>query len=137
MKEDSRMFLIHFKIVMGVNHSSPTFNFFIDNFGERKEFILDFQDKRILFSYREKDVTKNKIKISMEVLDRPHEKSSVTIRSLGNCQCKSDAKSYEPSATFFICYNLDGFHDKRYINSSDEFKILLDNIEKEIMDYRK
>lgn len=120
---------------MGNIQTSPTFNFFTDNFDDKQRFILDFQDKRILFCYKNEDVTDTSTKISMEVLDRPHKKSSVTLRSLGNCQCKSDAKSYEPSATFKIYRDRDGLHQQRLLDTSDEMKILLKDLERAIIKY--
>lgn len=120
---------------MGNKKNSSTFNFFLDNFSKKNEFILDFEDERILFSYKEEDVKDNKVKISMELLDRPHKKSSVTIRSLGNCQCKSDSKNYEPSATFDVFFHLEGFYHKKYVNSSDEFKTLFKSVEKAVIKY--
>jgi hypothetical protein len=71
----------------------------------------------------------------MELLDRPHKESSVTIRSLGNCQCKSDSKNYEPSATFYVFFQQEGFYYKKYINTSEELKILFKNVEKAVKNY--
>lgn len=121
---------------MGNIQTTPTFNFFADNFDDKQKFILDFQDKRILFCYKDEDVTNTSIKISMEILDRPHGNSSVTLRSLGNCQCKSDAKSYEPSATFEIYRDKDGLHRLKIINSSDEMKALIKDLERAILKYK-
>lgn len=117
---------------MGNTQSNPTFKFFTDNFGAKHKFILDFQDKRILFSFKDEDVTDNSVKISMEVLDRPHENSSVTLRSLSNCECKSDAKQYEPSATFEIYRHKDGFYQKKYLSKPDELKVLFRDLENAI-----
>lgn len=127
---------------MGNTQTCPTFNFFSDNFDVKNNFILDFQDKRILFCFKDEDITDLGAKISMEILDRPNENSSVTIRSLGNCQCKSDAKKYEPSATFEIRRDVDGFHKVKIIQGScgsdnnDDLKKLIKDLEKAVIKYR-
>jgi hypothetical protein len=109
---------------------SNSSQFFLDHFGQDQSFIYVTEtDEKILFSYNEKDIRSNYFKINAEHLIQPWNSSVVTIRDNKNCKCKSDLAKYEPTMTFYIFFDEEGFYNKKYVSKDSRFKSLINDLE--------
>lgn len=114
--------------------TSITSDFFISNFDENSSFVYKNKNgDKVLFSYREEDITDDFFIVNAEMLSRPNKSSKVTIRSAKNCDCKSDVSRFEPSGDFKVYFFQEGFHDLQFNITDIKFKYTITDIEREIL----